>query len=66
MAKPSMITFGISLRPEQAAAIDQLASAREVSKAVIVRWAVDEYLRRHCLINKTIDAATSQDAKEAA
>ena len=39
------ITFGTSLREDQLKALDNIASEKQVSRSIVLRWAVDFYLK---------------------
>jgi hypothetical protein len=40
-----VVTFGTSLREDQVRALDNIASEKQVSRSIVLRWAVDVYLK---------------------
>ena len=40
-----VVTFGTSLREDQVQALDTIASEKQVSRSIVLRWAVDVYLK---------------------
>jgi hypothetical protein len=40
-----VVTFGTSLREDQVQALDNIASEKQVSRSIVLCWAVDVYLK---------------------
>jgi len=64
--EPTLIGTGIRLPREHITKLDQIATAKRVSRNVVILWAIDEYLRLlslpDCLPGKTNDQEESQPA----
>ena len=61
--EPTLIGTGIRLPREHITELDRIATAKRVSRNVVILWAIDEYLRLFslpdCPSGKTIDQSES-------
>lgn len=62
--EPTLIGTGIRLPREHITKLDQIATAKRVSRNVVILWALDEYLGHfslpNCLSEKTNDQEENQ------